>query len=86
MPPGRWPLDVILGVGVPEVVIVKVSSTPCGKITLESLVKLGAVSADKGGAAATSTRIATATRANLGIARDKNSMSGKRRQWCINMA
>ena len=50
-PPGSFPLDVILATGSPEVVIAKVSSIPCGKVTLVALVKVGAVSAaNRGGA------------------------------------
>ena len=42
----------IFATGLAEVVIVKVSSIPCGKVTLVALVKVGAVSAaNRGGTA-----------------------------------
>jgi len=43
---------VIFATGLPVVVIVKLSSIPCGKVTLVALVKVGAGSAANRGVAA----------------------------------
>ena len=69
----------------PEVVIIKLSSTPCGKVMLEGLVKLGAVSARNEGAVAKSRRIAAASTFKTGRARDENR-GRRRRGRYVNMA
>ena len=69
-----------MGAGVPEVVIVNVSSVPCGKVTLEGLVKLGAVSAKSTGIVVKVVRM-TAAASNRGKTRttDPNPRLGENR-------
>jgi hypothetical protein len=75
-PPGRFPLDVIFATGLPEVVIVKVSSIPCGKITLVALVKVGAVAAANRGATAKAMKMPDSRMAHVRAVQERILLRG----------
>ena len=65
----------------PVVVIVKVSRTPWGKVTLVGLVKLGALSAKSAGTAVKVGKVTTAARTNRRTTRSKDSMRKLLGEW-----
>jgi len=72
---------VIFATGLPEVVIVKVSSIPCGKITPVALVKVGAVSAANRGAAAKAMKMPDSRMADVRAVQVRILLDGTWQEW-----
>ena len=71
----------ILATGLAEVVIVKVSSIPCGKVTLVALVKVGAVSAANRGGAAKAMKMLDSRMAHVRTVQVRILLDGTWQEW-----
>ena len=71
----------IFATGLAEVVIVKVSSIPCGKVTLVALVKVGAVSAANRGGAAKAMKMLDSRMAHVRTVQVRILLDGTWQEW-----